>query len=226
MVPAARVTRGPRPNGEAAALDFARSDGVGGFVRLELRPDEGVAWYWAYLVGPEIGIVVVRDHEVPLPRAGLEIRTDGLWAEVVCETPGEHWSFGLEAFGLRLDDPADALAPGGEIGERVAVGLDVEWEIAPGADPAPGSDAQPCSGEVRGEILIGRRRIAFDGSGTFVHTDAATDWWAAPWRRAWPGIDPDVEREPSAIVPIGRGARLDRSLSTDPLGWSERLDVS
>jgi hypothetical protein len=36
--------------GSAYALEFARADGTGGFVRLELRPDEGVAWYWAYLV--------------------------------------------------------------------------------------------------------------------------------------------------------------------------------
>jgi hypothetical protein len=196
-------------------------------VRLELRPDEGAAWYWAYLVGPRTGLVVVRDHEVPLPRVGLEVRADGLWAELVCETAGEHWSLGLEAFGLRLDDPAEALAPGGEIGERVAVGLDLEWEIDE-TGPAP-------AGHVRGDLLIGHERIAFEGPGTFATSDAPTDWWAAPQRRAWPGVDPDVERAPSAIVPIGRGpmgrgpigagAVLTRSLSTDPLGWSDRLDL-
>jgi len=219
VVPAARVTGRAAARGEADALDFARVDGIGGFVRLELRPEEHTAWYWAYLVGPGTGLVVVRDHEVPLPRAGLEIRTDGLWAELICETPGEHWSFGLEAFGLRLDDPADALAPGGEIGERVAVGLDIEWEIESGPSPRIGV------GDVRGEILVGRDRIVFDGAGTFEHSDAATDWWTAPWTRAWPGIDPGVERVPSAIVPVGRGARLERTLSTDPLGWSERLEI-
>src|SRR5262249_11314355 len=81
------------------SCDFARSDGFAGFTRLELREHEGVAWYWTYLVGvPGVeGIIAVRDHEVPLPRQRLEIRTDGLWAELVCETPGEHWTFGLEA---------------------------------------------------------------------------------------------------------------------------------
>ncbi len=85
--------------GEATALDFARADGVGGFVRLELRPAENIAWYWAYLVGPGIGLVVVRDHEVPLPRAGLEIRADGLWAELLCETPRR--ALELRARGVR-----------------------------------------------------------------------------------------------------------------------------
>ncbi|MGZ8751370.1 MAG: hypothetical protein ACXW1S_00155 [Acidimicrobiia bacterium] len=202
------------------SCDFARDDGTGGFLRLELRPDEGVAWYWAYLVGPLTGLVVVRDHEVPLPRAGLEIRTDGLWAELICETPGEHWSFGLEAFGLRLDDPAEALAVGGEIGERVAVGLDLEWEVD------DGSGGGTAAGTVRGDLLVGQERIAFEGPGILGVADAPTDWWAAPWRRAWPGIDADLERPPSVIVPLGRGARLTRTLSADPLGWSERLDVA
>lgn len=133
-------------------LDFARDDGFAGFVRLA---DHGaVWWYWTYLVGvPGVdGIVVVRDHEVPPPRQGLEIRTEGLWAELFCETAGDHWTFGCEAFGIRLDEPEEALRPGGEIGDRIAVGLDLEWE---------GPDI------VHGEILVERDRYEFDGWGAF-----------------------------------------------------------
>ena len=219
------------PQAGSWSCDFARGDGTGGFVRLELRPDEGFAWYWAYLVGPLTGLIVVRDHEVPPPRAGLELRADGLWAELVCETAGEHWSFGLEAFGLRLDDPADALAPGGEIGERVAVGLDIEWEVDDGPTGAGAirdgrSGDGPAGGTVRGDVLVGQERITFEGPGSFRSAGVATDWWAAPWRRAWPGLDAEAGRDPSAIVPLGRGARLSRALSTDPLGWSERLELN
>ncbi|HLF40793.1 MAG TPA: hypothetical protein VI854_04875 [Acidimicrobiia bacterium] len=92
---------------ESWYLDFARADGVGGFTRLALYPNLGVAWWWSHLVTPG-GLVAVRDHEVPIPRSGLEIRTDGLWADLICETPMEHWSVGLEAFGVRFDDPAEA----------------------------------------------------------------------------------------------------------------------
>lgn len=163
-------------------LDFARDDGLGGFVRLELRPDERRAWYWTYLVGlPTVpGIVVVRDHDVPLPRAGLEIRSEGLWAELRCEVPGEHWTFGLEAFGVRLDTPEEALHPGGEIGERVAVGLDLEWEAgdvvhgdvlvdharwtieAHGAFRENGADAPPVEGAELARVIVagvGTRRL-------------------------------------------------------------------
>ena len=44
------------------------------------------------------------------PRQGLEVRADGLWGELMCETPLEHWSYGLEAFGVALDDPATRCA--------------------------------------------------------------------------------------------------------------------
>ena len=147
--------------------------GIAGFVRLDLREAEPVAqpaaqpvvWYWAYLVGiPDAdGVLVVRDHEVlpprrTDPRRGLEIRADGLWAELTCETPREHWTFGLESFGVRLDAAGDALRPGGEVGERVAIGLDLEWEVGDGGPPA---------GIVHGDVLVGRARHAVDGRGWF-----------------------------------------------------------
>ena len=54
---------------ESWYFDFSRADGTGGYVRLGLYPNQQVAWYWAYIVSPEHGLVVVRDHEVPLPRS-------------------------------------------------------------------------------------------------------------------------------------------------------------
>jgi hypothetical protein len=176
---------------ESWLLDFAADD-VAGFVRLELRPDERVAWYWAYLVVSGLdGVLVVRDHEVPLPRQRLEIRSEGLWAELTCETPGEHWTFGLEAFGVRLDDPDDAIR--GEIGERLPVGLDLEWEVTAGEE-----------GVVHGEVLAGRWRWPVDGDGTFTHsTGTAT----------WSGADdvPGVARA-RVVIPLGNDVVLERRL--------------
>jgi len=147
---------------------------------------------------------------VPLPRAGLEVRADGLWGELVCETPLEHWSIGLEAFGLAYDDLADAW--GDEWGERLPVGLDLEWEVAPElgaiperiadggesatdrppsmpAGPSPGAPgvgyAHP--GRIHGEILVGNDRIAFAGTGFRSRASGVLDWWSdGPHRRlAW-----------------------------------------
>lgn len=176
---------------ESWYFDFSRDDGTGGYVRLGLVPNQGVAWYWAYLVTPEHGLVVVRDHEVPLPRAhaasdvvDLAVRADGLWAEIVCETPMEHWGLGLEAFGVRLDDPLDAYR--GELGERLPVGLDLEWEVtSPAYDyPYPedsGHAHYEHAGVVHGELLIGSDRIRFEGRGTRDHSWGDRDWWALGW---------------------------------------------
>jgi hypothetical protein len=124
------------------------------------------------------GPVVVRDHDVPLPRGGLEVRADGLWGEQVCETPFEHWTYGLEAFGVALDDPDDSLR--GEIGERLAVGFDLEWEV----DPAAG-DIHPCGGAlqgyaqfgaVHGELLLGRSRVEIDACALRSHRWGVPRW--------------------------------------------------
>jgi len=132
------------------SLSFADDQGTSGELRLTI-PEHGPASYLARVEVTDIGVVVVEDHDIAPPRgAQLVVRAEGLWAELVCETPGEHWSFGLEAFGVRFDDVAEASAS--DRGERVAVGVDLEWE-----EPD----------HVFGEILVGRRRVEFDGRGRF-----------------------------------------------------------
>lgn len=161
---------------EAWGFEWGSANGNGGLVRLALHRRDRLAWFWAYLLRPGIGPVVVRDHEVTLPRgAALEIRAEALWSELVCETPGEHWSIGLEAFGVALDDADDALH--GEIGTRIALGFDFEWETT--GDPFTSAlgdvirEEQP--GVVRGEVLLGRDRIPLDTVGRFEHATGTTD---------------------------------------------------
>jgi hypothetical protein len=137
-------------------LTFEQSDGLNGAVQLDLFVDH--ASYWVYLDLLDAGFVAIQHDDVALPRGSLlEVRADGLWAELVCEVPDEHWSFGLEAFGLRLDDRDEARTA--EVGERVPVGFDLEWDT--------GSVPERKTGSVVGEILVGKARIPFDGSGVF-----------------------------------------------------------
>lgn len=166
---------------ESWYFDFAARDGsIGGYVRLGLLPSQKVAWYWAYLVGDGRPLLVVRDHEVALPRGpSLEIRTSGLWSALHCETPHEHWTIGLEAFGVALDDPAEAYRS--ERGDRVALGLDLEWEAGSPVYDYPGVTRYEQACRVHGEILVGDERIAFDGTGERDHSWGVRDWWAFPW---------------------------------------------
>jgi hypothetical protein len=175
-----------RSGAEAWWFDFAAPDGsIGGFVRLALLPAAGTAWYWAALVGDDRTYLLVRDEEVPLPRRGaMEVRAEGLWSAFECEEPFDHWTIGLEAFAVALDDPEDAWH--GERGAVVGLGFDLEWEstespttfsvplpahtVVSGTENARGEGgyAQACA--VHGEILVGAgERFAFDGTGWRSH---------------------------------------------------------
>ena len=165
---------------ESWDFDFVTTDGeLAGFVRLALRPNERQAWYWAYLAGPGRDLVVVRDHEVELPRdRTLEVRGPGLWAQVTCEVPLDHWSMGLEASGVALDDPTESWR--GERGLPVPLGLDLEWEVTAAAAPLAGPDGYGQPSTVHGDVLLGSATLPVDGTGWRSHA-----WGPSPWSDGW-----------------------------------------
>ncbi len=181
MVDERRHQSGPEREWEESwAFDFVSGDGAfGGFVRLALHPGRKRVWYWAYLTRPGRPVVVVRDHDLEVPRGrDLEVRGDGLWAQIICETPFEHWSAGLEAFAVAIDDPARAW--GDERGDPTALGLDLEWEMQarPHRLPRPGY-AQPAV--VHGEVLIGAERLELEGTGWYTHAWGPPGWQDRCW---------------------------------------------
>jgi hypothetical protein len=201
-----------RPGGgphweESWYLDFTAADGgLAGYVRLALRPGDRTASFWAAMVGGGPTLVTMRDDDVAPPSGrALEVRASGLWTELVCETPLDHWSVGLEAFGVALDDPLEAW--GRERGDPWALGLDVEWEgVGPCERWSAGSYWQPCA--VSGDVLVGAERFSLDGSGTRVHR-----WGDRPWSAAsgWAGgrlddgtvfavADPRVDCDPEGLI--------------------------
>jgi len=165
---------------ESWYFDFAAPDGsLAGYVRLGLYPSLGVSWYWAYVVREGAPLLVVRHHEAPLPSGKqLEIRDDGLWSQIVCETPLEHWTIGLEAFAVALDH-TEAL--GAERGDRVALGFDLEWEAGAPAFDYPGAHRYEQTCTVHGEVLIGADTIPLDGTGERDHSWGPRDWWRFGW---------------------------------------------
>jgi hypothetical protein len=212
---------------ESWYLDFVHGDGgLAGYVRLTIRPAEGTAWFWVAMVGGGPRLVTVRDHDVPLPTGGgLEVRASGLWTELVCETPLDHWSVGLEAFGVALDDPLEAW--GQERGDPWALGLDVEWEGDEACAPWPGAGAgysQACT--VHGDVLVGAERFALDGHGTRAHLwgsapRAAPTGWAAGRMEdgsAFLAVDPEVEcDEEGRLASLRVGGRTGTAIAHAPV---------
>ncbi len=167
---------------ESWYFDFFAPDGsIGGWVRLGLYPNLGVAWYHAFLVRPGQAVIAVSDDTVALPRLpSLEIRATDLWADHVCETPLEHWTVTNETHGLAVEDPA-VLYQDAPRGDLVPLALDLEWET----DGEPyhyGATTRyeiPC--RVHGDIHVGAEQVAFDGWGQRDHSWGVRDWWSFGW---------------------------------------------
>jgi hypothetical protein len=222
----------PGPDQRAVWFDFACVDAsLGGSVRLMRDLGRGRAAYWACVVGDGRPLVTVRDDDVPLPRGTtLEVRTSGLWSAIHVETPGEHWSVGLEAFALALDDPYDAWAD--ERGDLVPLGFDLEWEAT-----QAGGLAHPCI--VTGDVLVGDEAIVVDALGWRGEEHGPPDWGAqrrtGHWADGTPvlpgGADADAVFTPSHEAPVvADHHKLARSLcrigdaaGRIGAGWWERV---
>jgi len=167
-------------------------------------------------------LVTVVEQQAPIPRAGaLDLRCEALWLDLVCESPLEHWSVGLEAFGVALDEPADAFR--GLRGDRIGVGLDLGWETvgeaaASGGAAARGGGGYELACDVNGEVLLGDEVLTFDGWGSRRHTWGVNDWWAGSvtagagrlddgsrWRAALPAAGGAVDPSGSWVHDDGAG---------------------
>jgi len=95
--------------------------------------------------------IVFSDHELPQGKS-YEIRGDGIWADVNCETENEHWSFSMESFALRT--PVDEYLAylesqeGLLIGDRIPFGYEIDATSIDGDDWLLG-----------GEILVEKNEI-------------------------------------------------------------------
>ncbi len=153
---------------------------IGATTCLVLLPNRARAWYWAALVRPGEPLLVLSDLAVPLPRQGLTIRAEGLWADHTCEAPFEQWTVANEAYALAVDHPDDA------VGVPTPFAFDLEWYAGGPATAIEGGYTQ--AGEVHALVELPGAPLTFDGPAAEATRGA---WW--PWdegvRRAsrlWP----------------------------------------
>ncbi|QGG93944.1 hypothetical protein [Actinomarinicola tropica] len=181
--------------------------GIGLVVAVVRRPAERQVSYLASVLGAADGVVTVHEHDIDEPRGGgLELRASGIWADHVCETPFSHWSVGLEAFGLVLDEPEDAVTSGR--GRAVPIGWDLEWEDDGGVEPIGGADdGYLAHGRAHGELLLDDDTVELDGIGGRLHRwgtgPRLPGWTSRPVRSA--GTRP-VEGVRRAVADDGVGA--------------------
>ena len=131
-------------------------------MRLGLLPNQRRAWYWAYLVGEGRPLWPCATTTSRFPRWPWRFDR-GLWAELICETPHDHWSRELEAFGVALDDPADAY----RLSEATGLRSGSTWSGRATGDvfPYPGTTRyeQACGSAAR--CWSGDERLGFERLG-------------------------------------------------------------
>ena len=145
------------------AIDDRGHLALGLLVGLRAEGAHHVASFHAAVLRSGEPPVVVADDDIPAPPDRWELRTSGLWVESICEQAHRHWSYGLEAFGLAIDDPAELLGRG--YGDRLAVGWELQFHGAV-ADVVSLDVEQPADATAgaRGSTEAGRSTEA--GGGT------------------------------------------------------------
>ena len=164
-------------------LDFFAADGsFGGFVTMGLYPTAGRGWYWACVTGNDRQLVLAVDEEMPIPKwPKLEVRTDGLWTDLIPQVPFDHFTVGLEAFGVGLDDVNEVFT--GLRGDRTPMGFDLEWDTAGPVETLGFEASVSMACKAHGEILLGHEEFDFEGLGVRRH------WWGSDERRFEPGME-------------------------------------
>jgi hypothetical protein len=177
-----RHPSGPEPLwGESWYFDFAAADGsYGGYVRLGLYPNRGVAWFWLALVAPDRPPVFIRDHAVPVPNGGALVLDAGAYrAELRADAPFERWSVVVRGGARSRPDPAGAFTDTPTTAAEVDVRL--EWAaVAPPFEYTLTTRYEQTS-HVTGSVTVDGRTVAVDAPGQRDHSWGVRDWWDLSW---------------------------------------------
>jgi hypothetical protein len=166
---------------ESWYFDFVdAAQGLGGWVRLGLIPNQDTAWINALLCGPGMPTVAVNDLHAALPADPARVRTEKIDLGLSATVPLQRYRVTLRARGEAYDDPAGLLR--GETGRPVEVGLDLEftsvstpylYRITPRYEIA-------CT--VSGTATVDGRQYPLNAvPGQRDHSWGVRDWWSMDW---------------------------------------------
>ncbi|BBY61050.1 DUF7064 domain-containing protein [Mycolicibacterium sarraceniae] len=161
--------------------DFADlSQGVGGWIRLGLVPNQNVAWINALVCGPDMPTVALVNFEVPLPADPTVARADGAELRHGAITPLQSYRVEVRGAAEEYDDPSDLLLD--EPGRPVELTMDLTWTSVgiPYAYRITSRYEIPCT--ITGTVTIGDRVCQFEAiPGQRDHSYGVRDWWSMDW---------------------------------------------
>jgi hypothetical protein len=161
--------------------DFADpAQGVGGWIRLGLVPNQNVAWINALVCGPDTPTVALVNFEAPLPADPALAQADGAELRHGAITPLQTYRVEVRGTAQEYDDPSALLRD--EPGRPVELAMDLTWTSVgtPYAYRITTRYEIPCT--ITGTVTIDGRVYQFEAvPGQRDHSYGVRDWWSMDW---------------------------------------------
>ena len=156
---------------ESWYFDFAdAAQGVGGWIRLGLMPNERTTWVNALLCGPDMPTIALVDfHDT----GAIELTLDAT-------DPLRTYTVTVRGTGQAYDDPAALLR--GEAGRPAEMTMELVWTTVgmPYQYRIATRYEIPCT--VSGTVTVDGREIRIDAvPGQRDHSWGVRDWWSMDW---------------------------------------------
>ncbi|MCV7433802.1 DUF7064 domain-containing protein [Mycolicibacterium bacteremicum] len=168
---------------ESWYFDFVDpTQGLGGWVRLGLVPNQQTAWIQVLLCGPGMPTIAINDMSAALPADPHTVRTDGVSLELAPTTPLQTYRVTVRGRARAHDDPAELLRPGGGDGREVDIALDLEFTSVTTPYLYRVTPRYEIACAVSGSVSADGRRHQLTGvAGQRDHSWGVRDWWSMDW---------------------------------------------
>lgn len=161
--------------------DFADVEqGIGGWIRLGLVPNQRQAWINALVCGPGMPTVALLDFDAPLPKDPAVVIGDDVQLRHGTTDPLQTYRVEVAGDAQAFDDPSALLRD--EPGRPVQLSMDLTWTTTgvPYAYRITTRYEIPCA--VTGTITIdGRSHVIEAVAGQRDHSHGVRDWWSMDW---------------------------------------------
>ena len=161
--------------------DFADAkQGVGGWIRLGLVPNQNLAWINALICGPDLPTVALLDFHAPLPPDPNDIHNDGIEFRHAATIPLQQYRVAVSGTAQLYDDPSALLR--GEPGRPADLAMDLVWNTTgtPYAYRIATRYEIPCT--ISGTVTADGHSYEFTAvPGQRDHSHGVRDWWSMDW---------------------------------------------
>ncbi|HEY9263503.1 MAG TPA: phosphotransferase [Mycobacterium sp.] len=166
---------------ESWYFDFADDrQGIGGWVRLGLVPNQKTAWINALVCGPDMPTVAIVDFAAPFPDNPAEVHTETAHLTLDATAPLRTYRVSVRGRGEAFDDPAALLR--GESGRPTELTMELTWTTAGTPYQYRIATRYEIACTVSGSVICDGTEFRLDSvAGQRDHSWGVRDWWSMDW---------------------------------------------